>query len=180
MSLQVELSSRSMPRISVNSSSSSRSLWRSYGDVVSRRNNLDSGHFRRWPILSIGISRTEDNSMCLRGSLSRPIGTGPDSRHSLPRPIGPSLSRPIAIAPNSRSSRRSRNSLRPSATTHRAAIELAPFRSVPPNPTTRVAAPTLRITPINALAVVEGGELTVVCTIHADVVRAVGVAVPVG
>jgi hypothetical protein len=168
-----------MPRTSFNSSSR-RSFWRSYGNFVFRRNDFESDHFRRRRILSIGTTCTQDNSMCLRGSLSRPIATGPDSWHSLPRPIRRSLSRPIAVAPDGRSSRCSRYFLRPLATTYRAAIELAPIRSVPPNPTTHVAARTLRISPNNAVTVVEGGEPAAVSAIHAGVVRATGVAVAVG
>jgi len=66
------------------------------------------------------------------------------------------------------------------ATTYRAAIELAPIRPIPPNPTTHVTAQTLRIFPKNAPAVVEGGELAVVSAINAGVVGAAGVAVSVG
>jgi hypothetical protein len=131
--------------------------------VTSSRN---SGYSRR---LNIGISRTGGISTCLGGSLSRLFATGPD--------ISYSLSRPTAVTPNSP---RSRHVVRPSATARRAAIELALTRLVPPNPTTRVAAPTMRISPNNALAIVKGGELPGVFDIHAGVVRAEGIAVVVG
>jgi hypothetical protein len=129
--------------------------------VTSSRN---SGYSRR---LNIGISRTDGASMSLGGSLSILVTTGPDS----------SLSRPTAVTPNSP---RSRHVVRPFATTDRAAIKLALTRPVPPNLTTRLVAPTMRISPNNALAVVKGGESAGVSNIHAGVVWAEGIAVVVG